>query len=213
MQRPAVPRRALPFGYPWREVSQDTTESITRLLGAWRGGEQGALEELVDLLYPDLHRLARGLFLQERVGHTLQPTALVHEVYLRLFGAQEIDWRDRAHFLAICARIMRRILVDHARRRGFSKRGGGAVTLSIDHLPELPQAREPDLIDLDQALSDLAGLDREQSQVVELRFFGGLTQKEISSVLGLSTATVDRRWRLARAWLFLQLDPESATPS
>ncbi|RMG53268.1 MAG: sigma-70 family RNA polymerase sigma factor [Acidobacteria bacterium] len=178
---------------------------ITQLLLEWRHGHQAALQRLMPLVYDELHRLAEMYMRQERPGHTLQPTALVHEAYLRLVGTESPSWQNRAHFFAAAAQAMRHILVDHARRRRAAKRAGVGLLLTLNNLASPSGERTVDLIALDQALTHLATFDPQKSQIVELRFFGGLTIKETAEVLGLSPTTVSRHWRLARAWLYSQL--------
>jgi RNA polymerase sigma factor (TIGR02999 family) len=175
------------------------------LLLAWGQGDQGALERLVPLVHDELHRIARRCMAGERVGHSLQATALVNEVYLRLIDVSHVDWQDRAHFLAVSARLMRRILVDHARSRNYEKRGGGVQKVSFDE--GLVVALEPgqDLIALHDALTALAKVDARKSQVVELRFFGGLSAEETAEALHVSTDTVTRDWKLAKVWLLREL--------
>lgn len=183
-------------------------QDITTLLQAWRAGNQQAAEELLPLVYSELHALAGHFMRRERPWHTLQSTALVHEAYLRLVEKQDVAWQDRAHFLALAAREMRRILVEHARARRAEKRGGGTLTLPLqdDDAKILP--KDVELIALDEALCSLESVDKQQSQIVELRYFGGLTVEEMAEVVGISTATIDRKWRSARAWLYVQLAGE-----
>ena len=178
--------------------------SVTALLFAWRGGDDGALEQLVPLVHEELHRIARGCMKGERAGHSLQATALVNEAYLRLMGAQQVDWQNRVHFLAVSARLMRRILVDFARSKKYQKRGGGAEPVTLD---EGLVVSEPgrDLVALDEALDALAKMDERKSKVVEMRFFGGLSVEETAAALGVSPDTVMRDWRLAKAWLLREL--------
>lgn len=178
---------------------------ITGLLLAWRGGNSGALQDLVPVVYPELHRMARRQLRGERSGHSLQPTALVNELFLKLVNARRIHWNDRAHFLAVSARLMRRVLVDEARRRRVQKRGAGAQRVTLN--PDLIGVgdRAPDLEALDLALDALAAEDARKSQVVELRFFGGLEVEETAEVLGVSADTVTRDWKLAKAWLRREL--------
>ncbi|HEX2164170.1 MAG TPA: sigma-70 family RNA polymerase sigma factor [Thermoanaerobaculia bacterium] len=180
---------------------------VTRLLRAWSAGEDAALERLFPLVYDELRRTARRFLAGERPGHTLEPTALVHEAYFRLVAQRRVEWQERAQFYAVAARSMRRILVDHARGRAAAKRGGDAARLEIAEAPDLGAEREADLVALDDALTELAALDPEKAAVVELRFFGGLSIEETASVLGCSRATVIRQWRIARAWLFEALAP------
>ncbi len=175
-------------------------ETVTALLREWRRGDRTALDRLMPLVYDELRRLAADFLARERPDHTLQPTAVVHEAYVRLVGREAPTIRDRVHFLAIAARLMRQILVDHARSRNAAKRGGGAPRLSLDEAV-LTSKRGPELIALDDALTALAALDARQSQVVELRFFGGLSISETAEVVGVAEATVKREWDSARAWL------------
>ncbi len=177
---------------------------MTGLLLAWRGGDEAALEQLVPLVHQELHRIARGCMRGERAGHSLQATALVNEAYLRLIGAQQVDWQNRVHFLAVSARLMRRILVDFARAKNYQKRGGGAQAVTLD---EALVVVEPgrDLIAIDEALDALAKMDERKAKVVEMRFFGGLTVEETAAALGVSPDTVMRDWRLAKAWLMREL--------
>lgn len=176
---------------------------ITELLVAWSAGDREALDRLVDVAYPELHALARRAMRGERRDHTLQPTALVNELYLKLVDQDRADWRNRAQFFAVAARLIRRILVDHARRRARAKRGGGAtrVTAGIEDVAPVPARPEVDVLALEGALRGLRSLDPRQEQVVELRFFGGLTIREAASVLAVSPATVKRDWETAKAWL------------
>ena len=177
---------------------------VTRLLREWSSGNQEALERLLPLVYDELRRQAGGFFLRERGEHTLQPTALVHEAYLRLVGQDAIDWKDRAHFFGIAGRTMRQVLVDHARARNAEKRGGGRIHVALDAAEAAgaaTQARPMDLLDLDRALSRLAAFDERQARLVELRLFAGLTIEESAEALQISHATVSREWRHAEAWL------------
>jgi RNA polymerase sigma factor (TIGR02999 family) len=181
---------------------------ITRLLRDWQGGSGPALERLIPLVYDELHALASRHLSRERRGHTLQTTALVNEAFLKLADQRRVDWQSRAHFFGIAAKLMRRILVDHARRDGRAKRGGGAAHLSLDDV-DPPSPKPPvDAVDacaLDAALSRLEALDPQQGRVVELRFFGGMTIEEAAVVMRLSSATIKREWTLARAWLYREL--------
>ncbi len=181
------------------------TTEVTQLLLDWDAGDASALDRLMPLVSAELHRRASRHFRRERAGHTLQPTALVNEVYLRLADHRQIGWQNRAHFFAIAARILRRILVDHARQRHAEKRGDTAVTLGSDDLVDAKASRDVDLIALDDALAKLADLEPRQCRVIELRFFGGLTIKETAEVLEISPATVKLDWNMARAWLFKRL--------
>jgi RNA polymerase sigma factor (TIGR02999 family) len=187
---------------------------ITRLLREWQGGSAEALERLIPLVYDELHRIASRHLSRERRDHTLQTTALLHEAYLKLAGQRD-DWQNRAHFFGIAAQLMRRILVDHARRDGRVKRGGHAVHLSLDDAdPSSPAAAmdAADVYALDRALSRLEGIDSQQGRVVELRFFGGLTIEETAVVMSLSAATIKREWAVARAWLYRDMTGD-ATPA
>jgi RNA polymerase sigma factor (TIGR02999 family) len=184
--------------------------SITGLLQAWGGGDPAAFEKLVPLVDGELRRLARHYMRGERVGHTLQPTALINEVYLRLIDWGSISWQDRAHFFGLSARLMRRVLVDHARRQRRGKRGGDALTIVFDEAAVAAEERTADLVAIDDALNALATHDVRKSQIVELRFFGGLSVEETAEVLKISSRTVKREWSLARAWLYCQLTREDA---
>jgi RNA polymerase sigma factor (TIGR02999 family) len=181
------------------------TGSVTALLVAWGRGEERALERLVPLVDRELHRIARRFAARERAGHTLQATALVNEAYVRLIEGHRVAWQDRAHFLAVSARVMRRILVDSARARHARKRGGDAVRVTFDENLPIVAADRQEVIALDDALRKLEAFDSRKSQVIELRFFGGLTVEETAAVLKVSTETVKRDWKLARAWLLKAL--------
>ena len=188
----------------------DTTASpqgeVTRLLLAWRQGDREALESLIPLIYSDLHRMARRHLGRERPGHSLQPTAIVNELYLRLVGGESprTDWQNRAHFFAAAARSMRRILVDHARARNAKKRGGQGASTLLD-TTVMAEPRSVDVIAVDDALEKLAALDPEQARVVELRFFAGLTEEETAEALEISSRTVHRKWLSAKAYLHREL--------
>ncbi|HXH06871.1 MAG TPA: sigma-70 family RNA polymerase sigma factor [Vicinamibacterales bacterium] len=177
---------------------------VTRLLTEWTAGNLAARDQLIPLVYDELREIAGRWLRRERTGHTLQPTALVHEAYLRLVDQRRVRWRDRAHFFAVAATTMRRVLVDHARRRGAAKRGGGAATIPIDD-EVLGTALAPDILALDEALSALAALDERQVRIVELRVFAGLTIEEAAEVLRLSPSTIKADWSLAKAWLYREL--------
>lgn len=182
----------------------------TQLLLAWAAGDRRALDQMLPLVYDELHRLASGYLAHERPDHTLQPTALVHEAFLRLINQREVDWRNRAQFLGVAAGLMRRILVNHARDRATAKRGGERERVSLS-LVEVPSGGpDVDLIALEDALERLAALDERKAKVVELRFFGGLTTDEVAEVLAVSRATVEREWSFARAWLFDALGGDEA---
>jgi len=185
-------------------MSSGTDPDITALLRAWRGGDDGALEELTPLVYDELRRLARAQMRREAAEHTLQPTGLVHEAYLRLVGA-DLEWQDRHHFLSVAARAMRRVLIDHARRKGAERRGGDAVRVTLSSVPDVASGETVDVLALHEALERLESYDARQARTVEFHFFGGLTQPEIAQVTGLSLATVERDLRHARAWLRREL--------
>lgn len=185
--------------------STTTQHELTRLLLAWRAGDEKALEKLTPLVYNELHRAASRYMASERSEHTLQTTALINEVYLRLGDFQHVDWQNRAHFFGICAQLMRRILVDFARTRRSQKRGGGAPALQLDEAFAVSREQKTDLVALDQALTELGKTDDRKRRVVELRFFAGLSVEETAHVLNVSVETVMRDWRLAKAWLLSQL--------
>ena len=191
-----------------RRVSDAT--AVTVLLKAWSAGDAGALEALLPLVEAELRRLARAYMARERVGHTLQTTALVNEAYLRLVDAQHVDWQDRAHFLGIAARLMRRVLVDHARRRDGKKRGAGVPKVELDEAMAIVPAPDVTLLGLDRALEALAAVDERKSRVVEMRYFGGMTVEETAAALEISTDTVKREWRLAKLWLLRELEGKQA---
>ena len=178
---------------------------ITQLLAEWSDGNQGALDKLYPLVYKELRRLAHGYLRRERKGHTLQTTALINEAYLRLVDQKHVHWANRSHFFGISAQIMRRILIDHARRYAYSKRGGGAQRISLDETAVVAKERARELLLLDEALNSLAKIDPRRSHVVELRYFGGLSNEEIAGVLKISENTVTRDWNMARAWLYQEL--------
>lgn len=182
-----------------------TARNVTALLGDWSRGDATALDQLLPLVYAELRRIAARQIRSERANHTLQPTALVHEVYLRLVDQRQVDWQNRAHFLGVTARIMRRILVDHARRHGAHKRGAGVQCVSIDDAKELVASEELPLLALDDALERLEKLDSDLSRIVELRAFGGMTIEEAAHVLKVSPSTAKRDWRTAKAWLHREL--------
>lgn len=196
-------------------ASSEQSAEITRLLKAWGRGDSAALERLTPLVYEQLHRMARSYMRHERPGHSLQATALVNEAYLRLVDSRDLDWTDRAHFFAVCARVMRRILVDAARSRAALKRGGQAdraehsTAINLDDLAAPSTEMSAQVCALDEALENLARIDPRRSQVIELRFFGGFTVEETARVLEVSSQTVMRDWRLARAWLARELSQSS----
>jgi RNA polymerase sigma factor (TIGR02999 family) len=190
-----------------------TRESVTDLLALAAAGDRGALDRAFPLVYEELRRLAHRQLRRESDGHTLSTTALVHEAYLKLVDQSRGEWRDRAHFLAIAATAMRRILVDHARRHSAEKRGGADRPLPIDSVEQLPlDDRAEFLVDLDEALSRLAALDERQARIVECRFFGGYTEEETAETLGIGLRTVKRDWAKARSWLYQELYPDAVMP-
>jgi RNA polymerase sigma-70 factor (ECF subfamily) len=199
----ASPKQAI--GY----MSVPPENDITALLQAWSGGDHAALDKLAPLVFEELRRTAHQYMAREQTGHTLQTTALVNEVYLRLVKARDVSWQNRAHFFAMCARMMRRILTDFARSRRYKKRGGNATRVALDETLLEGQESPADITALDDALKALADFDERKSRVVELRFFGGLSVEETAEVLRVSVETVHRDWKLARAWLFRELSSET----
>ncbi len=191
-------------------LSSPPREQVTRILTDWSGGDHGAPERLMPLVYEELRRLARSYLDRERPDHTLQATALVHEAYLQLVDQKTATWQNRAHFFGIAAHLMRRILVDHARSHRSEKRGGQQEKLAFDEGLNFSDERTVDLVALDDALKDLATFDQRQSEIVEMRFFGGLTNEEIGEVLNISPRTIKREWRVARAWLRREILGEGA---
>jgi RNA polymerase sigma factor (TIGR02999 family) len=196
------------------EAGANRAEGLTALLHAWHRGEAGALDRVMPAVYDELRQLAARHLANERAGHTLQTTALVHEAYLRLAGQEHVDWKNRAYFFGAVANVMRRVLVDHARRRSRDKRGGGLAVVALEQVAE---PAEPAALDggidvqaLDDALDRLAAIDARQARIVELRFFAGMTIEEIAAVLTVSAGTVKRDWTVARAWLFAALRPPSS---
>jgi RNA polymerase sigma factor (TIGR02999 family) len=186
-------------------MDDHSEDAVTYWLGEWRDGNDRALQHLLPLVYDELRRLAARYLNREREGHTFQTHDLIHEAFLRLMDQRQVDWRNRAHFFAVAAQMMRRILVDHARRRRYGRHGGGLRLVALDEVPDLAVPSATDLVALDEALTELAGEDETLSRIVELRFFGGLEHGEIAAVLGVSKPTVQRRWRTARAWLYHRL--------
>jgi RNA polymerase sigma factor (TIGR02999 family) len=182
-----------------------SSHEITQLLKAWTAGDEQALEKLTPVVYQELHRVARRCMAGQRPGHPFQTTDLVNEAYLRLVNCAQMNWQHRAHFFAMSAQLMRRILIDLARSHGYQKRGGGVVPLSLDEAPTVGNEPDRNLVALDDALKELAAVDGRKSKVVELRFFGGLSIKETSEVLKVSVETVVRDWRLAKIWLLREL--------
>ena len=187
-----------------------STHEFTRLLKAWSVGDEAALEKLTPLVYRQLHKIAQRYMAGERPGHTLQTTALVNEAYLRLVDCGKVNWQDRAHFFAVSAQLMRRILIDFARSRGYLKRGGAVAHIALDEAPSVCHEPDVNLMALDDALKALSAVDERKSKVVELKFFGGLNVEETAEVLGISSDTVSRDWRLAKIWLLRELSRESA---
>ncbi len=190
-------------------MTEPAGHEITALLQAWRGGDEHALEKLTLEVYRELHLAAHRCMAREGDGHTLQTTALINELYLRLSDLQEVDWQNRAHFFALCARQMRRILTDMARNRRSEKRGGGALVVALDEAPEVASSSHADVIAVDDALKALALVDERKSRVVELRFFGGLSLEETAEVLKVSPDTVARDWRMAKAWLLREMSGQT----
>ena len=188
-------------------------QEVTVLLGEWRGGDEGALEKLIPLVQPELHRLAHHYMSRERAGHTLQTTALLDEAYLLLVDHTKRNWQNRTHFVAAAARLMRRIMVDHARERRSLKRGGDMTRVTLDEAALVTDKHSEELLALDDALERLAGLDLRKSQIVELRYFGGLTVEETAEFLKLSQRTVEREWNMAKAWLYRALSGEEPDES
>lgn len=209
-QRPVWESASVPEPTGWGAYPMPRTlDEVSRLLAGWGGGDAGALDKLIPLVYDELKRLAHHFMRQERPGHTLQTTALVDEAYLRLADQKHGQWKNRSQFFSIAAQFMRRILVDHARSRIRAKRGGGAHKVSLDEVAVLSPERGADLIALDTALARLALIDRRKSEIVELRYFGGLSVEEAAEVLGVSPITVKRDWLVAKAWLRREISNEA----
>ncbi len=192
-------------------MTTPSSHEVTQLLVAWSDGDQAALEQLTPLVYRELHRLAKGYLNRERPGHTLQTTALINEAYLRLIDWKDVRWQNRAHFFGVAAQLMRRILVDFARARYQDKRGAGARHVALDEAAAVAVERVAEFIALDEALDQLAVIDPRRSRMVELRFFGGLTEEETAEALKVSPRTVRREWSLARAWLYRELSRTGAS--
>ena len=185
--------------------SSDDAPLVTGLLRKWRGGDESALDQLLPLVHDTLHRLAHQYVNRERRGHTLQTTALVNEAFLRLVGQQDVDWENRAHFFAVSAQVMRRILVDYARQRASDKRGGQLQRITLDGETTVSAERSAELVALDDALAALESIHPRGCKIVELRYFGGMSNREAAEVLRISETTVERDWRLAKAWLYREL--------
>src|SRR5262245_25485522 len=189
-------------------VPSSSQHEVTQLLGDWSGGDERALEKLIPLVQPELHRLAHHYMSREAAGQTLQTTALLNEAYLRLVDDPTRTWQNRSHFVAVAAQLMRRIMVDRARERRALKRGGGALKVSLDDVALVSERQSEELLALDEALEKLAVLDPRKSQIVELRYFGGLTVEETAAFLKMSDRTVKREWRMAKMWLYRSLSGE-----
>jgi len=192
-------------------VQGEPSKQVTELLVRWRGGDKAALDSLMPLVYNELHRIANHYLQRERSDHTLQSTALVHEAYVRLAQQDLPEWQNRAHFFAVAAQLMRQILVDYARSHRASKRGGNVCKLTLEDAGDKAQALDVDIVALDDALKSLARMDAQQSRVVELKFFGGLSIEDTAEVLGISASTVKRDWITARAWLHRELARSAST--
>jgi RNA polymerase sigma factor (TIGR02999 family) len=192
----------------WMPPPSPPLQEVTQLLVDWGNGNQAALDQLIPLVYTELRQLARRYMSRKRPGHTMQTTALIHEAYLRLVDQNQVRWENRAHFLGIAARLMRQILIEHARRHTRAKRGGGAGTIALDEAAIVSQTRAAELLALDDALERLTAIDPRKSRVVELRFFGGLSVEEAAIVLNVAPNTVLRDWRLAKAWLHREISHE-----
>lgn len=186
------------------------SQDVTQLLVAWSNGDQAALDRLLPLVNTELRQLARRYMRRENPGHTLQTSALVNEAYMRLIDQQQVRWQNRAHFLGIVAQLMRRILIDHARNHHYAKRGGGALRVSLDEAAAVTEARAAELLAVDEALENLTAMDARKGRIVELRFFGGLSLEETAEVMGISSPTVQREWRAAKAWLHRMLTDEKS---
>lgn len=191
-------------------MSDELQHDVTRILHEWTDGDERAPERLMPFVYDELRRLARSFLARERAAHTLQPTALVHEAYVRLVDQRSVNWQNRAHFYGIAASMMRRVLIDHARAHATEKRGGAAVHLSLDDVQVPIEQRAASLVELNEALEKLAEFDERKCKIVEMRFFGGLKDEEIAEFLGVTTRTVLRDWKKARLWLYRELSLDQA---
>lgn len=187
-------------------MSSTAGHEVTQLLIAWNNGDDTALDKLIPLVHRELHRMAKGYMHREKSDHLLQTTALVNEAYLKLIDARQVRWQNRAHFLAIASSLMRRILVDYAREQGYQKRGGGMIQVTLDEFACIDPGPNEDVLALDEALQQLAEFDERKSRVVEMRYYGGLTEEEIAVALDVSAETVKRDWRLAKTWLLRRLN-------
>ena len=203
--------KCLPSACAAIPVQGNSSTPVTQLLGRWRGGDREALDSLIPLVYDELRSIAQRYLRNERPGHTLQSTALVHEAYVRLINQELPEWQNRAHFFAVAAQLMRQILVDHARAFRAGKRGGGVCNLALDEAEQKAKRVDVDILALDDALKTLTAMDAQQGKVVELKFFGGLSIEDTAEVLGVSSSTVKRDWITARAWLYRELDRTGAT--
>ncbi len=212
-QDPMLARTSVSLETPDTEIDagaetgrmQHAPQNVTQLLIGWANGDKEALDKLVPLVYDELRRQASRYLRNERAGHTLQTTALIHEAYLRLVDQRDVRWQNRSHFFGVAAQLMRRILVDHARTKRRAKRGGSDIRVSLTQANEIAKGEDLDVVALDEALTRLAEIDEQQSRIVELRYFSGLTVEETARVLGISPATVKRDWSMARAWLHREL--------
>ncbi|MCA1606358.1 MAG: sigma-70 family RNA polymerase sigma factor [Acidobacteria bacterium] len=189
-------------------MSASKQDEVTQLLVRWSEGDTGAIEKLTPLVYDELRRLAHKYIKREREGHTLQTTALVHEAYVRLVEQKSVHWQNRAHFFAVSAKVMRRILVDYARKSGSAKRGGGAQKVTLDEGAIISRGRASELVALDEALQGLGEIHPRRNKVVELRYFGGMNNREAAEVLKISEASIERDWRFAKAWLYRELQQQ-----
>src|SRR5262252_5714091 len=205
------PHRATPHGARAAALHSDSSEQVTQLLARWRDGDRNALDALMPIVYTELRSMADRYLQRERSDHTLQSTALVHEAYVRLAQQDLPEWQNRAHFFAVAAQLMRQILVDYARSHRASKRGGDVCKVALEDAGEKAQALDVDILALDDALKSLAQMDSQQSRVVELKFFGGLSFEDTAEVLGVSASTVKRDWTTARAWLHRELARSAST--
>ncbi|MBX3289408.1 MAG: sigma-70 family RNA polymerase sigma factor [Acidobacteria bacterium] len=187
-------------------MNERNSPEITQLLLKWQKGDEHALADLIPLVYAELRKMAANFMRRQRPGHTLQTTALINEAYMRLVDSNRVNWQDRGHFFAVAAQLMRRILVDSARRRNSLKRGGDRVLITLDEKAELAVEKQTDMVKLDEALERLARLSVRQAKIVEMRYFAGLTEEQTAEVLGISSRTVRREWSLARAWLYRELN-------